>query len=330
MNTNITTNRRWPAEWEPHSATWMAWPCRTEIWTNGLDKAQQAFANVANAIAEYEPLNMLVKPEHIETARKKLSSTIKLIETNIDDSWTRDTAPIWIEEDGKALALDFQFNAWGNKFSPYDNDQKIAQRIIEQTGDDSQVIDIILEGGAVHSDGQGTILTTKECLLNPNRNPHLSQQQIEEMLFDTLGAKQIIWLEKGVFGDVDTDGHIDNIACFSEPGILISQSCDERSENYLIYQRNREIINQHQHRLIQIPEPEARYEDGQRMPLSYINFYIANNLLVVPAFACKQDDSAKQILQDMFPSRDVVQIDANEILIGGGGIHCITMQQPNI
>ena len=326
----INLTRRMPAEWEPHAATWMAWPCRTEIWTNGLEKAQLAFAEVANTIAEYEPLSMLVSPQHLGFAKKKLSSSIKILEVKTDDSWTRDTAPIWIEENGQPLALDFQFNAWGNKFSPYDNDQKIAQNIIKNVGHKSQVIDVILEGGAIHSNGQGTILTTKECLLNANRNPHLSQQQIEEMLCDVLGATKVIWLEKGIFGDVDTDGHIDNIACFAEPNILLSQSCDERSENFFIYQKNREIINHHQLRLVQIPEPEARYEDGQRVPLSYINFYIANNLIVLPKFGCKQDDSALQIIQDMFPERDVAQIDANEILVGGGGIHCITMQQPNI
>lgn len=326
----MQNQRRWPAEWEPHRATWMTWPCRSEIWTNGLEKAQLAFAEVANAIAEYEPLKMLVNPEHMSFAKSKLSSSIKLIECKIDDSWARDTAPIFIEENGEPLALDFKFNAWGNKFQPYDNDAKIAQAIIENQKLNSQIIDVVMEGGAIHSDGQGTILTTKECLLNPNRNPHLSQKQIEEVLLDTLGANKVIWLENGVFGDIDTDGHIDNIACFAEPGIIISQSCGERSENFLIYQNNREIINQHQHRLIQIPEPEARYEDGQRVPLSYINFYIANNLVVVPSFGCKQDDSAKQILHDMFPNRDIVQIDANEILVGGGGIHCITMQQPNI
>lgn len=322
--------RRWPAEWETHKATWMAWPCRTEIWTNGLEKAQLAFAEVANTIADYEPLFMLVKPEHKSFATKKLSSSVTLVEMAIDDSWTRDTAPIWIEENGQAVALDFQFNAWGNKFSPYGNDAKVAENIIKYTGCQSRKFDMVLEGGAVHSNGKGILLTTKECLLNPNRNPSLTQQQIEAVLLEQFGAERVVWLDKGVAGDVDTDGHIDNIACFVDEDLVISQNCDKLSENYSIYEENRAILKEHNIKLVEISEPEARYEDGLRAPLSYINFYIANDAIIMPSFGCKQDDEAKSVLTDLFPRRSVHQIDANEILVGGGGIHCITMQQPKI
>ena len=322
--------RRWPAEWETHQATWMAWPCRTEIWTNGLEKAQLAFAEVANTIADYEPLFMLVKPEHKAFATKKLSSSVTLVEMAIDDSWTRDTAPIWIEENRQAVALDFQFNAWGNKFSPYDNDAKVAENIIKYTGCQSRQFDMVLEGGAVHSNGKGILLTTKECLLNTNRNPSLTQQQIEATLLEQFGAERVVWLDKGVTGDVDTDGHIDNIACFVDEDMVISQNCNKLSENYSIYEENRAILKEHNIKLVEISEPEARYEDGLRAPLSYINFYIANDAIIMPSFGCKQDDEAKSVLTDLFPHRSVHQIDANEILVGGGGIHCITMQQPKI
>lgn len=322
--------RRWPAEWEAHQATWMAWPCRTEIWTNGLEKAQLAFAEVANTIADYEPLFMLVKPEHKAFATKKLSSSVTLVEMAIDDSWTRDTAPIWIEENRQAVALDFQFNAWGNKFSPYDNDAKVAENIIKYTGCQSRQFDMVLEGGAVHSNGKGILLTTKECLLNTNRNPSLTQQQIEATLLEQFGAERVVWLDKGVTGDVDTDGHIDNIACFVDEDMVISQNCNKLSENYSIYEENRAILKEHNIKLVEISEPEARYEDGLRAPLSYINFYIANDAIIMPSFGCKQDDEAKSVLTDLFPHRSVHQIDANEILVGGGGIHCITMQQPKI
>lgn len=322
--------RRWPAEWETHQATWMAWPCRTEIWTNGLEKAQLAFAEVANTIADYEPLFMLVKPEHKAFATKKLSSSVTLVEMAIDDSWTRDTAPIWIEENRQAVALDFQFNAWGNKFSPYHNDAKVAENIIKYTGCQSRQFDMVLEGGAVHSNGKGILLTTKECLLNPNRNPSLTQQQIEATLLEQFGAERVVWLDKGVTGDVDTDGHIDNIACFVDENMVISQNCNKLSENYSIYEKNRAILKEHNIKLVEISEPEARYEDGLRAPLSYINFYIANDAIIMPSFGCKQDDEAKSVLTDLFPHRSVHQIDANEILVGGGGIHCITMQQPKI
>lgn len=323
-------SRRWPAEWQAHQATWMAWPCRTEIWTNGLEKAQLAFAEVANTIADYEPLYMLVKPEHKAFATKKLSSSITLVDMVIDDSWTRDTAPIWIEENGQAVALDFKFNAWGNKFSPYDNDAEVAANIIKYTGSQSRQFDMVLEGGAIHSNGKGILLTTKECLLNPNRNPSLSQQQIEKVLIEQLGAERMVWLDKGVAGDVDTDGHIDNIACFVDEDLVISQNCNKLSENFSIYEENRAILKENNIKLVEISEPEARYEDELRVPLSYINFYIANDAIIMPSFGCKQDDEAKSVLTDLFPHRSVHQIDANEILVGGGGIHCITMQQPKI
>ena len=308
----------------------MAFPCRQEIWSNGLEKAQLAFSEVANVISESEPLSMLVHPKHFGFAKKKLSSQISLIEFACDDSWTRDTAPIWIFENDKRVALDFQFNAWGEKFSPYENDQKIARQIIENTNDDYQSIPMILEGGAVHSNGAGKLLTTKECLLNPNRNPQLSQLEIEAKLKDSLGVDEIIWLSKGVAGDVDTDGHIDNIACFVSENIILSQKCSEKSENFAIYNENRDIIRDHGIELVEIEEPEARYTGELREPLSYINFYIANDLVVVPKFGCKQDAQAKATIAELFPSRKVVDVEANEILVGGGGIHCITMQQPEV
>ncbi len=308
----------------------MAFPCRQEIWSNGLEKAQLAFSEVANIISEFEPLSMLVHPSHIGFAKKKLSSQITLIEFACDDSWTRDTAPIWIIEDGKRVALDFEFNAWGNKFSPYDNDQKIAPQIVENTYDVYQSIPMVLEGGAVHSNGAGKLLTTAECLLNQNRNPKLSQLEIEAKLKDTLGADEIIWLNRGVVGDVDTDGHIDNIACFVGENIVLSQTCSEESENFVIYNENRHIIRDHGIELVEIEEPEARYTEQLREPLSYINFYIANDLVVVPKFGCRQDAQAKATIAELFPSRKIIDVDANEILVGGGGIHCITMQQPEV
>lgn len=327
---NPQPNKRWPAEWERHHRTWMAFPCRQEIWSNGLEKAQLAFSEVANIISEFEPLSMLVHPSHIGFAKKKLSSQITLIEFACDDSWTRDTAPIWIIEDGKRVALDFEFNAWGNKFSPYDNDQKIAPQIVENTYDVYQSIPMVLEGGAVHSNGAGKLLTTAECLLNQNRNPKLSQLEIEAKLKDTLGADEIIWLNRGVVGDVDTDGHIDNIACFVGENIVLSQTCSEESENFVIYNENRHIIRDHGIELVEIEEPEARYTEQLREPLSYINFYIANDLVVVPKFGCRQDAQAKATIAELFPSRKIIDVDANEILVGGGGIHCITMQQPEV
>lgn len=325
------SSRRWPAEWEPHQATWMAWPCRKEIWSNGLEKAQRAFAEVANTIAEFEPVHMLINAEDAEFAQKVLSSDIELHHYALDDSWARDISPIWIEHDQRPLALNFLFNAWGNKFEPYSYDAKASEHISQLAESRVELHDLILEGGAVHGNGNGTLLTTEECLLHKNRNPRLSKADIEQRLLAAFGADNIIWLKKGIVGDTDTDGHIDNIACFVDEKTILSQTTDDTgSENHRIYQDNRAIIKESGMDLLEIPEPQARYVDGARVPLSYINYYIANDLVLLPAFGCKQDQAALATLKDLYPKRIVKQIEANEIVVGGGGIHCITMQQPLI
>lgn len=323
--------KRWPAEWEPHKATWMAWPCRSEIWLHGLEKAQLAFADVANAISESESVKMLVRPEHTALARKTLSSNVELIEYLLDDSWARDICPLWITNNGQAEALSFTFNAWGEKFTPYGHDAKVADFIIQQTKSQSTDYDFVLEGGAIHGNGAGTLLTTEECLLNPNRNPDMNKSAIEGKLLSAFGAQEIIWLKRGLYGDEDTDGHIDNMACFVDSHTVLSQKVNQpTSENDAIYNENRSIIQRHGLELIELHEPEPRYLNGQRMPLSYINYYVANEQVIIPAFGCKQDDEAKSVIQDLFPQRSVTQLNADEITIGGGGIHCITMQQPAI
>ncbi|WP_223668903.1 agmatine deiminase family protein [Kangiella shandongensis] len=328
---SIQDNKRWPAEWEPHKATWMAWPCRKEIWLHGLEVAQRAFANVANAISESEPVKMLVRPEHAAFAGKILSSNVKLIEYRLDDSWARDFSPLWIINNDQAEALNFTFNAWGEKFAPYEQDAKVADFIIKQSSSQFTAYDFVLEGGAIHGNGAGVLMTTEECLLNPNRNPGMSKSAIEKKLLDAFGGREIIWLERGLFGDEDTDGHIDNIACFVDSHTILSQKVSQpNSENDIIYDKNRRIIQDHGFDLIEIHEPESRYLNGQRMPLSYINYYVANEQVIIPAFGCIQDDEAKSIIQGLFPERSVTQLNANEITIGGGGIHCITMQQPAI
>lgn len=328
MNNNVTTMTRWPAEWEKHAATWMAFPCRREIWTDGLESAQNAYAKVANLISEYEPLNMLIRAEHTQVARKKLSSSIRLIELGLDDSWARDTAPIWVFQSDQLKGLDFQFNAWGNKFFPFDNDAKIAQQVCSLANTHCEKIDLVLEGGSIHSNGKGTLMTTKECLLNSNRNPGLTQREIESVLASSLGVKSFIWLENGIVGDFDTDGHIDNIACFADEQTVLTQRCEKVSENYSIYQANKSIVNESGFELVEISEPQASYSDGNRLPLSYINFYLANGAVILPQFGCQQDGEALSVMTDLFPERKIHPVDANPILVGGGGIHCITMQQP--
>lgn len=340
MSMQNLTKRRWPAEWEPHKATWMAWPCRQEIWTHGLEKARRAFAEVANTLSEYEPVNMIVRAQDAPFAQKILSSAIEIHFFDLDDSWARDISPLWVEEslggekgkeESSALALKFLFNAWGNKFEPHAHDAKVAEHMTQITQSKVETYDVVLEGGSIHGNGNGTLLTTEECLLHPNRNPQLNKDDIESFLLKTFGAKNVVWLKKGLFGDVDTDGHIDNIACFIDENTILTQTTDNPgSENLEIYNENRRIIQDTGLDLIEIPEPEPRYVGKERVPLSYINYYVANDVVVLPSFGCKQDEVALSTLKDLFPTRDIKQIDANEILVGGGGIHCITMQQPLI
>ncbi|MET1255099.1 agmatine deiminase family protein [Aliikangiella maris] len=328
IQANQTGGVHWPAEWEPHTCSWMMFPCRTAIWSHGLETAHKVFSQVANQISEYEPVKMLILPEHLAKAKKYLSSAIELINCSLDDSWARDTSPIWVTQNNQLIAKDFLFNGWGEQFVPHDKDRKIAQFIAQYEKVTCQSVDMVLEGGAVHSNGNGLLLTTKECLLHPNRNPTLSQQDIEQQLKLELGVEQIIWLERGIVGDVDTNGHVDNIACFVNPSTILTQKTLVLGENTEIYHLNKQVINEHGLSLVEIPEPEAKYQSGERIPLSYINFYIINNAVIMPAFGCKQDDSAYQMMVDLFPERKIHMIDANEILVGGGGIHCITMQQP--
>lgn len=323
-------HRRWPAEWEKHAATWMAFPCRHEIWKHGLEQAQLAFARVANLISKYEPVKMLLRSNHLAFAKKKLSSSIELIEYELDDSWMRDIAPLWVFEDQQSIALDFKFNAWGNKFSRFEADNRVARNVATYANTLVESVDMILEGGSIHGNGKGVLMTTKECLLNTNRNPSMTMQQLESELAARLGIEQFIWLEHGLVGDVDTDGHIDNIACFVDSQTIVTQTASSPSENKPIYDLNRKTLNQLDFDIIELPEPNARYVSGQRVPLSYINFYIANDCVLVPQFGSVEDDIALHTFKDIFGDRKVHTIDANEILVGGGGIHCITMQQPLI
>ena len=322
----------WPAEWCKHDATWMLWPARIDMW-NDIDKAYTVYANIANAIAKYEPLKMIVNPNQIDIARKYLDEKIELISCAIDDSWARDVMPIFCLKDGKLLANNYDFNCWGNKFSPYDADKQVKHTIAEQNDWSLQKIDMVLEGGAVHSNGAGVLLTTQECLLNPNRNPNLSESEIENKLKETLIVDRVLWLPHGVAGDVDTDGHIDNIACFVDEKTIVIQSCDDKNdENYARHKANMEYLNEFasDFEIIEIPQPQAQYFENERLALSYINFYIANDSIIMPAFNDKNDAKAKQILEECFATRNIEQIDILDLVAGGGGIHCITMQQPAI
>lgn len=326
-----------PAEWYPHEQCWMAWPCHVETWSKiGLDKARKAYALVANSIAQYEPVTMLVNPGDEDLAKELCKDNVSIQTLPINDSWTRDTGPTFLlNKEHKLAGVNWIHNAWGGNYADCALDNKISAAVISKTKALSFSAPLVMEGGSFHVDGEGTILTSRECLLNENRNPQRSQQEIEQYLFDFLGAKQIIWLNKGLLGD-ETDGHIDEIACFIAPGkVLCLITHDKEDPNYATLQENMEILKaatDAQGRKLEvytIEQPPATYMHGERLTLSYINFYLANNGIVMPAFGYEaQDKAAYELFTKLYPNHNISQIDALDVFAGGGGIHCITQQQP--
>jgi agmatine deiminase len=348
---------RMPGEFEPHSGCWMAWPERPDNWRLGAKPAQEAYAAVAAAIAASEPVTIAVSDAQFEHCRSLLPAEVRVVEVSTDDAWIRDSGPTFVVDgEGARRGVDWHFNAWGGTegglYFPWDRDDRVAAKVLEVEGDDRYRAPIVLEGGAIHVDGEGTVLTTEECLLNPNRNPDLSREQIERVLLDYLGAKKVIWLGPGVFDD-ETDGHIDNLACFTRPGVvLLTWTDDEDDPQHQISRDARERLEAatdargRSLEVVLLPSPgpllisaeEAQGVDaaegtvprraGDRLAASYVNFYLGNSRIVYPLFDSRHDGEAAAILRRVFPEREVVGVPAREILLGGGNIHCITQQVP--
>ena len=348
---------RMPAEFERHAGCWMLWPERPDNWREGAKPAQAAFTAVATAIATGEPLTVGVSAAQFQHARACLPHGVRVLEMSSNDAWIRDSGPTFlIDEKGRRRGVDWTFNAWGGLsgglYFPWDRDDEVAQKVLEVEGADRYRTPFVLEGGAIHVDGQGTCLTTEECLLNPNRNPHMSRADIEEQLRRYLGVRSIIWLEKGVYND-ETGGHIDELACFTSPGhVLLTWTRDRKDPQYEIsqdaYRRLKGARDARGRTLtihkIQQPGPlyataaEAAGVDaragslprraGDRLPASYVNFYIANKCVVMPLYDKRHDGAAAAILRKLFAGRKVLGVATREVLLGGGNIHCITQQVP--
>ncbi len=335
----VKENFYMPAEWHLKQRTFMEWPIQHYVWQELLSKAKQAYVNVARAIAEFEPVTIVVNAKHETEARKLCGSQIDLICIEHDDSWMRDNGPTFVINNHEIAGISWRFNCWGDKkHLPYDNDAKVASTLLKALAIREFKADIVLEGGSIHVDGQGTLLTTEECLLNPNRNPHLFRSQIEEVLNHYLGIKKIIWLKKGLFGD-ETDGHIDNVATFIKPGLVVMQSCADKADpNHAIYQENLAILKNatdakgNKIEIVTIPQPPICYYNNARLTLSYINYYPVNGGIILPVFggtARDSDHNAAAILQELYPDRKIVPVDGSIIIRGGGNIHCITQQMPS-
>jgi agmatine deiminase len=348
---------RMPAEFEPHSGCWMLWPERTSNWRLGAKPAQQAFAAVATAIAVGEPVTVGVSRAQYIQARSMLPDAIRVVEMSSDDSWTRDVGPTFVvSRRGEVRGVDWSFNAWGGLngglYFPWDQDDLVARKILEIEGRDRYRAPLILEGGAIHVDGEGTLLTTEECLMNPNRNPHLDKGQIEILLHEYLGVTSVIWLGKGVVDD-ETNGHIDNLCCFVRPGeVALTWTDNKRDPQYKVsmdaYERlsgsrdaqgrKLKIHKLHQPGPLYRKPQEAEgidVVDGsahrgvkERLAASYVNFYIGNSVIVMPLLDPRYDKQTARQLQKLFPERRLIGVQSREILLGGGNIHCITQQVP--
>lgn len=344
---------RMPAEWEPHAGTWMIWPERPDNWREGAVPAQAAFAEVAAAIARFEPLTMLVSARQWRNARDMLPPSVRLIETTSDDSWCRDSgATFLVDAAGRLRGVDWQFNAWGGLYAPYDQDEMIAAKMLEAERAPRYAAPLVLEGGSIHVDGEGTVLTTEECLLNPNRNPDFSREDIEQYLKDYLGVSKVLWLGAGLVDD-ETSGHIDNLACFVRPGVIALTWCEDPLDpQYAISRDAHERLSKatdargRSIEIVKLPLPGPLYRApeeaidigpaagsmsrgiGERLGASYANFYIGNGFVLMPLLDPAHDEEARSILAMLFPDRQVVGVPTREIVLGGGNIHCITQQQP--
>jgi agmatine deiminase len=349
---------RMPGEFEPHQGCWMLWPERQDTWRLNARPAQKAFVAIAAAISRFEPVSVGVSGHRVDNARLGLPDHVRVVEISSDDAWMRDVGPTFIVNDRECVVrgIDWQFNAWGGLekglYFPWDQDDRVAKKILEVEGRDRYRAPFIMEGGAIHVDGEGTLITTESCLLNANRNPQLSKRQIEDYLESFLNVEKIIWLPQGVYLD-ETDGHVDNLCCFIRPGVvaltwtddvndpqrkiseeafdLLSRATDARGRNLVIHK-----IHQPGPLFMTTTESEGLHSSdnarsrkpGDRLAGSYINFYMANGGIVVPFFDDPHDAAARQSLQALFPEREIVGVQTREILLGGGNIHCITQQVP--
>lgn len=331
-----------PAEWHSHAATWMVWPHNQALWegTWGVTLAavQADFAAVVKAIARFEPVKLVVAPEARAQAAQLCGDAAELVELPVDDSWCRDSGPTFITHPQRGVAgVSWRFNAWGNK-SAHAQDAALARRILDGLGLPCLGLPLANEGGAIHVDGQGTLITTESVLLNPNRNPGLSKAEIEAMFAEVLGIRKTIWLPgdlAGVTGDM-TDGHVDGVCAFARPGVLLVDATHAQDSVYAeVVRENRralQLARDAQGRafeLIDLYEATAAVDDSAEVfCASYTNFYLCNGAVIMPAYGVPADMEAAHTLQQAFPEREVVPVRINQLAHGGGGIHCITQQQP--
>lgn len=334
-----------PAEWHPHRATWLSFPQSSDSWDYGdrLERIYPSYMAFIKAIAESEKVCINATDEQQKALIIRLLDQYNIdlgqIEIPIhatNDSWCRDHGPAFLinPDTRQRMIVEWGYNAWGGKYPPYDDDDQVPVKIAGYLGLPYVVPGIIMEGGSVEFNGKGTVLTSKSCLLNPNRNPHLNQSQIEQYLYNYYGVDQVLWVTDGIVGD-DTDGHIDDTTRFvNEDTVLTVVEHDKTDENYHPLKQNLEdlskmtLLNGRQLNIKELPMPKPVYDSGIRLPASYANFLITNCAVIVPTYSCDKDDIALDIIKGCFPDRKIIGIDATEIIWGLGSFHCLSQQEP--
>jgi len=361
-----------PAEFEEHSATWLLWPERTDIWRLGAKPVQRVIAQLANTISKFEPVVVGVNQSQYENARKKLHENVRVVEISFDDAWIRDTGPTFIISKGKSICgVDWFFNAWGGignlndqqkwelrgSYFPWKLDDMVARKVLEIEKAGRYRCPLILEGGAIHVNGKGSLIAIKECI--QGRNPNLTLNQIEEIFVKYLGVKKFVWLDRGLYME-ENDGHIDNMCCFSDPQTILLNWCDDKddpqyeisNEAYNLLKKSKDVDG-NSFNIVKISQPPALYISEEenigvdsseyaiprlpndRLPASYINMYNVNNGIIIPSFSSEfdsrpshHDKAAYDVYSNIFKNKKVIQIPARELLLGGGGIHCVVQQVP--
>ena len=321
-----------PAEFAPHERTIMGWPTRRELWGTELEQAKRDYVDVANAIAAFEPVTMVASPGDAEEARAALTAGVDVVAEPIDDSWLRDNGPLFLlSADGsERRASLFGFNAWGEKFTPYDDDAALAAKLCASWEVATYEPGMVLEGGSVHVDGAGLVVTTEQCLLHPSRNPSLGREEIEARVLEYLGAREMLWLGQGLIEDRDTDGHIDLIFAFTGPRAAVIQTVPEQNHNFPNCAENVARARAAGLAVIEFPHLASGEVAGEPTTMSYLNLYLCNGAAIVPTSGGPEDEAALAQLGEVFPEREIIPVPGFVLAYGGGGPHCITQQVPAV
>ncbi len=340
----IAEGYRWPAEWEPHQATWLTWPHNPDTWPRCLRQAEAAFVEIVRRLAGREAVFINVAGAHAEDRVRALlgdcAAELRFFHIESDDAWVRDHGPLFVTRDAPPTlaAIDFGFNAWGGKYPPWDRDAAVARRSLEAFGVRRFEAPFVLEPGSIEGDGQGTLLTSDSCLLNDNRRlagePPRTRERVEALLAEWLGARQVVWLPDGIAGD-DTDGHVDDFARFVSPGQVVCCVEDDRSDpSYAPLKSAGRVLREARDasgrrlEVVDLPMPPPLRFEGERCPASYANFYLANGVALVPTFETPEDERALAILRECLPDREVIGVPSRQLVVGLGAIHCLTQQVP--